>query len=177
MQIRFNQLLLDLEIPGHRHTLHSELDEVADAFSREYESMTPDFDLDEFWNDIQKIHDLISAKDYKALETVTFTDNNVYMEWTHTFEVVEKDLHEVLIENGYEVVKSDASSSLYVKLDGKEIRISDHKRPGYSAEGSIGTILEHEYDAQLIKEDNEFTKTELEELGLEVKSDKTVFYM
>ena len=176
MIVRFNGQNFDLELSSARKFLHDAVDEMA----IEIENMwIDDEESDEFWEQVQKIHNAISEKDVEALTNChTYPDG-----FDDIMDEVKKDLKDVLEESGYNVQKSCASSSLYIKLNPDDdwydeeavIRISDHKRPGFAInEFSFG---EHEYGKDLINKKGEFTKQQLEDLGLQIKSEDDIFYI
>lgn len=144
-----------------RRFLHQMIDDYA------YDELaTDDFETEEqIEEERQRVHELITNQDGKSLENGLFEFFN--------FEVIKHTLQEALEEAGYEVAKSNASSSLYVKLNGKEIRISDHKRPAYDS--GDGIYEEHVYDAEILTDDNRVTKKQLEEVG--IKLDEEVYYL
>ena len=151
----------DLSCRVDRRFLHQMIDDY--AFD---ELATDDFDTEErIEEERQRVHELISSQDVNGLENELFEFFN--------FEVIEHTLQEALEEVGYEVAKSNASSSLYVKLNGKEIRISDHKRPAYDSGNDI--YEEHVYDAEILTDDNRVTKKQLEKVG--IKLDEEAYYL
>lgn len=152
--------VFDLNSRVDRRLLHEMIDEYAD------ELIDGDYDrIDDIEEEKERVHELIRSQDAKALydELLEFFG----------FNLIENTLQEALINAGYIVEKSKASASLYVKVDGKEIRISDHKRPAYDSGGGI--YEEHDYAGEIITEDNRVTKRQLEEVGINL--DEEVYYL
>ncbi|SFH68482.1 hypothetical protein [Pisciglobus halotolerans] len=150
--IEFKNNIYDLSIAGLRRMLHEALDE-------EFYNVFEDPQEDE-QEELQKAHELISAQDAtKLAEHMIGYDISFML-------VKEKDMiEEVLKESGYEVEKSNVSRSLYAINDsGEEVRISDHKRPAYQVKGAVGYV-EHEYEKELIVEENKVTKAQLINVG------------
>lgn len=65
--------------------------------------------------------------------------------------------------------------SIYIMIDGKQIRISDHTRPSYSENGY--NIHDHEYDFEIISSDSTFSKNELESVGISLVGNYEYFLL
>lgn len=149
--IKFNNEVYELEIKGLRKMLH---DDVDDTFHENVHEPT-----EEDYDDLEKVHSLISAQDVDTLVGGFWANGEI------CFEKVESDdmLAEALEQAGYNVEKSNASRSLYAINDnGEEVRISDHKRPAI-VEGNVA--YEHEYDSELIVKDNIVSLNQLKAKG------------
>ena len=169
MKVRFNNELYDLEYKTDRYHLHDEVNDIYFEVSGEIEF---EDELEELEQEVEKIHESISEKDADKLEQLSIDTLEKY----YNFEIVKESLKEVLESNGYEVAESKASLSLYVINDNdEEVRIADHKRPAYTTNGL--DFNDHEYDQQLINKKGEFTKNQLESVGLKVNSEEGVFYL
>ena len=153
----------DLTFKSDRYHLHQMINDYV------YDELTDgtlvEEDEQEVYDEEEKVHELISNQDGEGLENGSFE--------YFFFEVIEHTLVEALKEAGYEVERSNASASLYVNLNGKEIRISDHKRPAYDS--GNGIYLDHEYDAEIITDDNRVTKKQLEKVGINLNEE--VYYL
>lgn len=159
--IKLNNELYDLSIAGLRKALHEEIDNL--FWNQEGEYIT-----EEMEEELQEAHDMISAQDEDGLDG--FIIDGVDMDGNIHFEKVSEDayLEEALKEAGYEVQASNVSRSLYVMNDnGEEVRIADHKRPAAPTVG--GNYVDHQYDNELIVEDNKVTAEELSRYSIELK--------
>jgi len=150
--------VFDLKSNSDRKFLHKMIDDQADIIGRSEEGMHGYEAYEEVQEEAQVFHEAVSERDLSKLSLMHFD-----------FDIIEKTLDESLFELGYSVMKSDASSSIYVQMEGKEIRISDHKRPAYDS-GS-GVMEDHEYDMEIISEDRLIKAKDLENLGIYVDSD------
>lgn len=152
--------VFDLTSRVDRRRFHEIIDDYAD------ELIDTDMEHEEkIEKEKDRVHELISNQEPQALYDELF--------WYFKFKLIENTLHEQLIKEGYEVERSNASSSLYVKLNGKGIRISNHKRPAYDSGYEV--FEEHKYDFEIITEDNLITKKQLESVGINLKGDE--FYL
>ncbi|MDT0670682.1 hypothetical protein [Staphylococcus chromogenes] len=169
MKVRFKDELYDLEYSSERYNLHETVNEIFYEVSGEIEF---EDELEELETEVDLIHKAISAKNVKALESLSIDTLEEY----YSFEIVRESLKEVLESNGYEVSESKASLSLYVINDNnEEVRMADHKRPAYTTNGL--DYHEHEYGQELVNKKGEFTKEELKSVGLRVDSEEGVFYL
>lgn len=151
MEIRLENEVYDLEIPYLRKLLHEHVENVFDKVVFEPE--------DEDYNDLEKIHELISAQDVNGLLKGFFCNGNIH------FTTVREDemLLNALKEAGYQVEKSNISRSLYaINDDGIEVRIADHKRPAVEQNG---IWQEWEYDKEIIVKNNIIYGIRLQEVG------------
>lgn len=150
--IEFNGNIYDLENSAERKFLHEDLDT---EFQTVYEEPT-----EEAEEELQEAHSLISAKDAKGL-----SDMLVGFDISFSLIKPENMIAEALNSAGYHVEESNVSRSIYAINDnGEEVRISDHKRPAYQADGAVGYI-DHEYNNELIVSDNKVTKSQLIQAG------------
>lgn len=146
--IEFNNEVYDLEMSFSRKCLHEDLD---NAFYDLYEP------TEEMEAELQQAHDLISAQDAKGLDSITIGMSDIRLNLVKQ----ENMIVEVLKEANYQVEESNVSRSIYAINDnGEEVRISDHKRPAYQVEGAVG-YTDHQYDNELIVDDNKVTKAQL----------------
>lgn len=168
MKVRFNKLLYDLEYSCERYHLHDAVNDVFIDVSSEIEF---EDEIQELEVEVEAIHKSISNQDFKDLDT-RIIDGLVD---SYSFEIVKKDLKELLLSNGYEVNTSNVSLSLYVTNDNNEqVRIADHKRPAFTTNGL--DYQDHEYKYQLINKEGAFTKKDLENVGIKIKEDG-MFYL
>ena len=159
--IKLNNELYDLSIAGLRKALHEEINTL--FWDQEGEYIT-----EEMEEELREAHDMISAQDEDGLDG--FIIDGVDMDGNIHFEKVSEDayLEEALKEAGYGVEKSNVSRSLYVINDeGEEVRIADHKRPSAPTVG--GNYVEHQYDNELIVENNQVTAEELSRYSIELE--------
>lgn len=162
MLIRLENEVYDLEISGHRYLLHQKINEIADDFEADF--------YDEYYEDIARVHELISSKDKSSLINGFWANGEIIF-----FDVEEGELLEnALAAAGYEVRKSNVSKSIYAINDENiEVRISDHKRPAYEHNGSW---FEHEYDSEIIAKNNTVNGKQLISAGFG-KLDKNKEYL
>jgi maltoporin len=150
--IKFNGKLYDLEQSFERKMLHEDLDQ---EFYETYEEPT-----EEAEEDLQEAHQLISAQDLNSLD-------KKFVGFDIQFELIEDKnmIVEALKAANYHVEESNVSRSIYaINDDGNEVRVSDHKRPSFQANGAVGYI-DHQYDNELIVSDNKVTKSDLIKFG------------
>lgn len=151
-------LVYDLNFNASRYSFHREIDEQSDYIGRYYEEL---YGSEEYYKVVMKeadlIHKFISERQPEKFIKHSFE----YFE----FDLIKHNLKEALLAAGYNVESSLASSSIYVFLNGKKLRISNHKRPSYRPEDYID-FLDHEYDKEIISETNLFTRKQLHEGGL-----------
>ena len=153
--IEFNGNVYVLENSFERKMLHEDLE---NAFAELYDP------TEEAYEELQEAHDLISAQDVKGLDGLVIGTTDL------VFQEVSQNvlLSEALKEAGYNVEESGGSLSHYVINDnGQEVRISDHKRPAFQTEGSVGYV-DHEYENELIVDGNKVTATQLKDFGIEL---------
>lgn len=152
--IKLNNELYDLTMRQTRALLHQELDRLV------YESEDVTEEMEE---ELAEAHELISAQDEKALDDFMI-GYDIYLETVSE----NTQLEEALKEIGYKVQSSNVSRSLYVINDeGEEVRIADHKRPSAPTVG--GNYVEHQYDNELIVEDNKVNSEELSRFSIELE--------
>jgi len=156
----------DLSDRFERKMLHTWIDDQGEEVGmiEEQESGFTE-SYEEVMDEVEKIHGLISNKDYKGLKMGMFD----YFD----FDIVEESLFEALENSGYKVEQSSASCSLYVKINDKEIRISDHERPSYQDESGIWH--EWSYDNSIVSESRKITKKQLEEVGISLPEEEYYF--
>jgi len=160
MRVLFNEEVYELDIAGIRKSLHEEVDNIV------YE-LDPEL-VDEFMDDLEEIHELISAQDLEGLLDGFFFNGEV------DFGRVDEDdvLVDALKLAGYEVESSNVSRSIYVINDnGEEVRISDHKRPAI-LQGNVA-IHEHEYDHEIIV-DNKVYSRQLKAAGINLDKESYI---
>lgn len=150
--------VFDLKSNSDRKFLHEMIDDQADLIGRSEEDMHGYEAYEEVQDEAQEFHEAVSERDVSELSLMHFD-----------FDIIEKSLEEALFEAGYNVMKSNASSSIYVQIDGKEIRISDHARPAYDS--GNGVMEDHEYDAELISEDRLIKGKDLKKLRINMDGD------
>jgi thermostable 8-oxoguanine DNA glycosylase len=164
--IEFKNEIYDLKSSADRYLLHQELDKAWETeFSPLWDYVEEDQETLE--EELQKAHILISAQDEKGLE-----EHSIGFSYELGFGVVQNDemLVEALKETGYKFEKSAASRSVYVtNKNGKEVRIADHKRPAYEVGG---VFYDHEYDYEIITENNIVSKKQLEQVGIVLTGEK-----
>jgi|SRR5690625_322817 len=159
--------LFDLEDRFERKMLHTWIDDQGEEIGliEEQESSFTE-SYEEVMEEVEEIHDLISAKDYDGLKMGMFD----YFD----FDIVEETLQEALENKGYKVEKSAASCSLYVKIGDKEVRISDHERPSYQDESGIWH--EWDYENNIVEESKKVTKEQLRSVGIELPEEEYYLY-
>lgn len=166
--IKFKNEVYDLESSHERYLLHSDLNE---EFEKEFNWMDyEEEDEKELEIELAKAHELISNRDESTLNT-----HSIGFGCELLFECVEEEilLINALRKNNYQVEKSNASRSLYVINDkGEEVRIADHKRPGYEFGGGF---YEHEYENEIIVKNNTVYKKQLEKSGITLAENSYVF--
>lgn len=150
MEILFEDVVYDLENRGLRKLLHQAVEEHVEG--REF--------TDEMLDELELIHELISAKDYNGLIDGYFEHTGIIF-----LEVDDNDILErALLNAGYEVQTSRVSRSIYaINDEGIEVRISDHKRPAIVANGAY--VGEHHYEKEIIVNDNIVYLKPLKEAG------------
>lgn len=159
--IEFKNEVYDLEMRFDRKMLHEALDEAVNEY---YDGIEMDDDAEE---EYQAAHDMISAKDESGLDGFLIGMSDI------SFYKLTKDelLKEALELAGYKVEKSHMSSSHYIINDeGKEVRVSDHKRPAVA--DASGIYHDHEYELELIIDETTVTSSQLKEYGIELKEGK-----
>ncbi|HGO1493131.1 TPA: hypothetical protein ACK0CK_002763 [Staphylococcus aureus] len=163
MKVYFDKSLYDLESKGQRYLLHNDVDKILnDAYS---DLMDIEYDKRLV---AEKIHTAISSKD---VETIKCMHENA-IDFEFELEIVEKDLKELLLENGYEVYESDLTFSLYVINDnGKEVRISDHKITYYNAD----CFSYQEYE--IIDKHGVIKRSDLEKYDIYISGNDYIFYL
>lgn len=163
--IKFKNEAYDLESSHERYLLHSDLNE---EFEKEFNWMDyEEEDEKELEQELAKAHDLISNRDESTLNT-----HSIGFGCELSFDYVSENnlLINALRKNNYRLEESNASRSLYVINDkGEEVRIADHKRPGYEFGGGF---YEHEYENEIIVKNNTVYKKELEKSGITLPEDK-----
>ncbi|HDF3152208.1 TPA: hypothetical protein PEE30_002841 [Staphylococcus aureus] len=163
MKVYFDKSLYDLESEGHRYLLHNDVDKIlSDAYS----------DLVDIEYDkrlvAEKIHTAISVKDVETIKCM----HNDAIDFEYEFKIVEKDLKEILLENGYEVYESDLTFSLYVINDnGKEVRISDHKMSSYNTD----CLYCKKYE--IIDKYGVINRSDLEKNDIYISGNDYIFYL
>lgn len=156
--IRINNLILDLNISGHRKLLHEAVEEHANLEREDA------FDI------LDEIHEAISNQDE---EKVMDTE---YYELDLDMDVVEEDdiLEQALKNAGYKVEKSNISSSIYaINDEGKEVRISDHERPAIVQ----GNVAVYEHEKGFIVKGIEVSSNALIRLGFSKLEKNKTFYL
>lgn len=159
--IEFKNEVYDLEMRFDSKMLHEALDEAVNEY---YDGIEMDDDAEE---EYQAAHDMISAKDESGLDGFLIGMSDI------SFYKLTKDelLKEALELAGYKVEKSHMSSSHYIINDeGKEVRVSDHKRPAVA--DASGIYHDHEYELELIIDETTVTSSQLKEYGIELKEGK-----
>ena len=162
--IEFKNEVYDLEMSFERKLLHEALDEAVNEY---YDGIEMDDDAEE---EYQAAHDMISAKDESGLDGFLIGMSDI------SFSKVSKDelLKEALELAGYKVEKSHMSSSHYfINDEGREVRVSDHKRPPVA--DASGIYHDHEYELELIVSGNTVRGEELSEYAIELKGE--VYYL
>ena len=150
MEILFEDVVYDLESRGFRKLLHQAVEEYVEG--REF--------TDEMIEELELIHELISAKDYSGLIDGYFEHTEI------TFLEVDDNyiLERALKNAGYEVKTSRVSRSIYaINDEGIEVRISDHKRPAIVVNGAY--VGEHHYEKEIIIKGNTIYSKQLKEAG------------
>ena len=150
MEVLFENEVYDLENRGLRKLLHQAVEEYVEG--REF--------TDEMLDELELIHELISAKDYHGLIDGYFEHTGiVFMEVDDNY-----ILERALINAGYKVETSKVSRSIYaINDEGIEVRISDHKRPAIVINGAY--VGEHHYEKEIITKDNIVYLRQLKEAG------------
>lgn len=150
MEILFEDVVYDLENRGLRKLLHQAIEEYVEG--REF--------TDEMIEELELIHELISAKDFNGLIDGYFEHTGiVFMEVDDNY-----ILERALINAGYKVETSKVSRSIYaINDEGSEVRISDHKRPAIVNNGMY--IGEHEYEKEIIVKGNTIYLRQLKAAG------------
>lgn len=152
--IKLNNELYDLTMRQTRDLLHQELDRLV------YDSEDITEEMEE---ELAEAHELISAQDEKSLDNFMI-GYDIYLESASE----NTQLEEALKESGYEVQASNVSRSLYVINDeGEEVRIADHKRPSAPTVG--GNYVEHQYDNELIVEENKVSSEQLNRFSINLE--------
>lgn len=150
--------VFDLESNVDRKYLHDLIDDQLNVIGiAEEEKQGPEA-YDEVYDEAQILHEAVSNKDLSNLDLDYFD-----------FDIVEKTLDEALFEAGFNVMKSSASSSIYVKIGKREVRISDHERPSYDS--GNGVMEKHQYDLEIISKDRLIKKEDLASVGIELDRD------
>lgn len=157
--------VFDLNYSSDRKAFHDLVDEQSELIGLEEESKFDSESYDEVMEEAETIHEFISNQDGASLENECFEYFN--------FKLIAGSLKDELEKAGYTVNKSNASASLYVQVDGKEVRISNHKRP--SVEVNEGQFEEHQYDVEIITDDNRLTSKQLLQAGIQLE--KEVYYL
>ncbi|MCS4486398.1 hypothetical protein [Staphylococcus americanisciuri] len=180
MRVRINGdgYLYDLEVPGNRYTLHTLIDEKKWAIEDEIEDSE---ELESLETEVAKAHAAISAQDVKTLDEIYYDS----FAGTLSFETIEYTLKDALEESEYSFEESQASCSLYVINDkGEEVRISDHKRPAHPVNDDYMEhtyapveMVDHEYPHEIINPQGEIQRWQLEDAGINLKSEDDVFYL
>lgn len=151
--IKFNNELYELDMRYSRRLLHEAIDEAFNELDEPTEEME---------DELQEAHELISAQDEDGLDGFLI-GYDIYLEKVQET----ARLEEALKEAGYQVESSNISRSLYVTNDeGEEVRISGHTRPSVATIG--GNYINHEYENELIVEENKVTAGELRQIGIEL---------
>lgn len=150
MEILFEDVIYDLENRGFRKLLHQAIEEYVE--DREF--------TNEIIEELELIHELISAKDFNGLIDGYFEHTGiVFMEVDDNY-----ILERALINAGYKVETSKVSRSIYaINDEGSEVRISDHKRPAIVNNGMY--IGEHEYEKEIIVKGNTIYLRQLKAAG------------
>ena len=146
----FENVVYDLESRGFRKLLHQAVEEYVEG--REF--------TDDLLDELELIHELISAKDYNGLLDGYFEHTGiVFMEVDDNY-----ILERALMNAGYKVKTSKVSRSIYAINDkGIEVRISDHKRPAIVVNGAY--VGEHHYEKEIIVKGNTIYSKQLKEAG------------
>lgn len=156
--IEFKNEVYDLEMSFERKLLHESLDEAVNEY---YDGIEMDDDAEE---EYQAAHDMISAKDESGLDGFLIGMSDISFSKLTTDEL----LKEALELAGYKVEKSHMSSSHYIINDeGKEVRVSDHKRPAVA--DASGIYHDHEYELEFIIDGTTVASYQLKEYGIELK--------
>lgn len=150
MEVLFEDVVYDLENRGLRKLLHQAIEDYVEG--REF--------TDEMLDELEVIHGLISAKDYKGLIDGYFEHTGIVF-----LEVDDNYILERALRNaGYEVQTSKVSRSIYaINDEGIEVRISDHKRPAIVVNGAY--VGEHHYEKEIIVKGNTIYSKQLKEAG------------
>lgn len=159
--IELKNEVYDLKMSFERKLLHEALDEAVNEY---YEGLEMDEIIE---SECQEAHEMISAKDESGLDGFLIGMSNLYFSKVHANEL----LKEALELAGYKVEKSNVSRSHYIINDeGKEVRVSDHKRPAVA--DASGIYHNHEYDLEMIIDNNTITSFQLKKYGIELKEGK-----
>ena len=150
MEILFENVIYDLENNGFRKLLHQAIEEYVEG--REF--------TDEMLDELELIHELISAKDYSGLIDGYFEHTGISF-----YEVDDNYILERALKNaGYEVQTSRVSRSIYaINDEGIEVRISDHKRPAIVVNGAY--VGEHHHEKEIIVKGDTIYLRQLKEAG------------
>jgi len=150
MEILFENVIYDLENSGFRKLLHQAIEEYVEG--REF--------TDEMLDELELIHELISAKDYSGLIDGYFEHTGI-----NFYEVDDSYILERALKNaGYKVETSKVSRSIYaINDDGIEVRISDHKRPAIVVNGAY--VGEHHHEKEIIIKGDTIYLRQLKEVG------------
>ena len=150
MEILFDDVVYDLENRGLRKLLHRAIEEYVEG--REF--------TDEMLDELELIHELISAKDYSGLIDGYFEHTGISF-----YEVDDSYILERALRNaGYKVETSKVSRSIYaINDDGIEVRISDHKRPAIVVNGAY--VGEHHHEKEIIVKGDTIYLRQLKEAG------------
>ncbi|WP_239255455.1 hypothetical protein [Listeria ilorinensis] len=141
----------DLELAGMRYLLHSFVNEWV------YANIEGCY-IDDYEEEINEIHALISAKDVEGLLKCSLDSFGQTLSFVEPLTLT----LDALEAAGYEVEESQASRSIYAINDkGEEVRISDHKRPPY-----YDGLYTHEYAHEIIVKDNAVYSNRLIAAGL-----------
>lgn len=150
MEILFEDVVYDLESRGFRKLLHQAVEEYVEG--REF--------TDEMLDELELIHELISAKDYKGLIDGYFEHTGISFYKVDDNYILERALKSA----GYEVQTSKVSRSIYaINDEGTEVRISDHKRPAIVVDGAY--VGEHHYEKEIIVKGNTIYLRQLKAAG------------
>lgn len=162
--IEFKNEVYDLEMSFERKMLHEALDEAVIEY---YDGLEMDEDAEAEQADA---HELISAQDEDGLNNFMIGFSDVIFT-----KVTDSDMLEgALKEAGYKVEKSHMSRSHYViNNEGKEVRISDHKRPAVA--DASGIYHEHAYELELIIDEKTITSAQLSAYGIDLS--EGVYYI
>lgn len=162
--IEFKNEVYDLELSFSRKCLHEDLDQAVNEY---YDGLEMDEDTEE---EYQQAHDMISSKNESGLDRLIIGMSDIHFSKVSQNEL----LKEALESAGYSVEKSHMSSSHYIINDGgKEVRVSDHKRP--SVADASGIYHDHEYELELMVDHNSVTAAELSKYG--IKLEEGTYYL
>lgn len=152
MLIAFKNDVYDLSISGLRRSLHTEVNDTFSELDGE--------EQDEYQEELETIHTLISEKNASKLEEGFWFNGEAVFSLTEAQEYLEISLKEA----GYQVEVSNISRSVYVLNDQQEeMRIADHKRPAFEVNGSYES---HEYAKEIIVSNNKVSSNCLRDNGL-----------